>query len=140
MAEPAKKKPRPLPTPSSFTKPFWEATKQGTLLVQRCAKCRTWQYYPRPVCMRCMSRELEWREASGKGTIYSFTITRMPPEGFEDWKPYAIASVELPEGTRVMAHILNCPLEELRIGMKVRAAFEKLTDDVTLLQFEPDRD
>jgi uncharacterized OB-fold protein len=63
----------------------------------------------------------------------------MPPEGFEDRAPYAIASVEVPEGTRVMAHILNCPLEEVRIGMKVRAAFEKLTDDITLLQFEPDR-
>jgi len=139
MAEPAKKKPRPVPTPSSFTKPFWEATKRGKLLLQHCPRCRTWQYYPRPVCMKCMSRELEWREASGKGTIYSFTITRLPPEGFEDQAPYAIAAVELPEGTRVMAHILNCPAEELRIGMKVRAAFEKLSDEVTLLQFEPDR-
>lgn len=139
MAEPAKKKPRPLPMPTNFTKPFWEGTKQGKFLLQHCPRCGIWQYYPRPVCMKCMSRELEWREASGKGTVYSFTITRMPPDGFEDRAPYALASVEVPEGTRVMAQILNCPPEEVRIGMKVRATFEKLTDDLTLLQFEPDR-
>lgn len=139
MAEPAKKKPRPMPTPTNFTRAFWEGTRQGKFLLQHCPRCGVWQYYPRPVCLRCMSRELEWREASGRGTIYSFTITRMPPEGFEGKEPYVLASVELPEGTRVLTHLLNCAPEEVRIGMKVRAAFEKLSDDITLLQFEPDR-
>ena len=140
MAEAAKKrKPRPIPTPTNFTKPFWEGARQGKLLLQRCRACGSFQYYPRPVCMRCISRELEWKEASGRGVVYSFTITRLPPEGFEGREPYVIASVELPERTRVMAHILNCPADEVRIGMPVRATFEKLTDEISLLQFEPDR-
>lgn len=139
MPDPPKGRPRPLPTPTSFTRPYWEAAKHGRFVLQSCRACGTSQYFPRPVCMRCMSRDLEWREASGRGVIYSFTITRLPPEGFEGREPYVIASVEVPEGTRIMTQIVGCAPEEVRIGMPVRATFERLNDDVALLQFEPAR-
>lgn len=137
MAETPGKKPRPVATPTNVTKPFWDATKQGTFMLQCCRACGAWQYYPRPVCMRCMSRNLEWKEPSGHGVIYSYTITHVPAQGFEGCEPYVIASVEIPEGTRIMAHILNCPPDAVRIGMPVRATFEPLTDQIVLLQFEP---
>ncbi len=138
MAEAAKKRPRPVPVPTNISKPFWDAAREGRLLLQRCRRCGTWQYYPRPVCMRCISRDLEWREASGRGVVHSFTITRLPADGFQGREPYVIASIQLPEGTRMMTHIVNCPIEDVKIGMPVRATFEKLTDEISLVQFEPD--
>lgn len=138
MTEAAKKRPRPVPVPTNITRPFWDAAKQGKLVLQRCRRCGTWQYWPRPVCMRCISRDLEWKEAAGRGAVYSFTITRLPAEGFEGLEPYVLASVDLPEGTRMMARLLNCPIEQVRIGLPVRVVWEKLTDEISLPQFEPD--
>jgi uncharacterized OB-fold protein len=138
MAEAVKKRPRPVPVPTNITRPFWDAAKEGKLVLQRCRRCGTWQYWPRPVCMRCISRDLEWKEAAGRGVVYSFTITRLPAEGFEGREPYVLASVDLPEGTRMMAHLLNCPIERVRIGLPVRVVWEKVTDEISLPQFEPD--
>jgi uncharacterized OB-fold protein len=135
MADAPPKKPRPVPTPTSFTRPFWEGTKQGKLMLQRCRACGTRQYYPRPVCLRCISRDLEWTEASGQGTVYSYTVTQLPPEGFEGREPYVLVSVDLPEGARVLGTLLGVAPAEVRIGMPVRATYERLTDDITLLQF-----
>jgi hypothetical protein len=139
MAETPRKKPRPVPTPTNVSRPFWEGTKQGKLLLQRCRACGTHQYYPRPVCMRCMSRELEWTEASGRGTVYSYTVTHLPPEGFEGREPYVLVSVDLAEGARMLGTLLDVAPDAVRIGMPVRATYERLTDDITLLQFAADR-
>jgi uncharacterized OB-fold protein len=135
MADAPAQKPRPVPVPSSFTRPFWEGTKQGKLLLQRCRACGTQQYYPRPVCLRCIGRDLEWTEASGRGTVYSYTVTHLPPEGFEGRQPYVLVAVDLPEGARVLGTLLGVAPDEVRIGMAVRATYERLTDDITLLQF-----
>jgi uncharacterized OB-fold protein len=135
MAEAPKKKPRPVPTPTSVSRPFWEGTKQGKLLLQRCRACGTHQYYPRPVCMRCMSRDLEWKEASGRGTVYSYTVTQLPPEGFEGREPYVLVAVDLPEGARMLGTLLDVAPDAVRIGMPVHASYERLTDDITLVQF-----
>jgi uncharacterized protein len=135
MAEAPRKKPRPVPTPTNFTRPFWDGTRQGKLLLQRCRACGTHQYYPRPVCMRCISRDLEWREASGRGTVYSYTVTHLPPEGFEDRAPYVLVSVDLPEGVRVLGTLLDVPAGDVRIGLAVHATYESLTEDISLLQF-----
>jgi uncharacterized OB-fold protein len=139
MADAPGRKPRPIPTPTSISRPFWEGTKQGKLLLQRCRACGTHQYYPRPVCMRCMSRELEWKEASGRGTVYSYTVTHLPPEGFEGREPYVLVSVDLAEGARMLGTLLDVAPDAVRIGMPVRATYERLTDDITLLQFAADR-
>jgi uncharacterized OB-fold protein len=139
MAETPRRKPRPVPTPTNVSRPFWEGTKQGKLLLQRCRACGTHQYYPRPVCMRCMSRELEWKEASGRGTVYSYTVTHLPPEGFEGREPYVLVSVDLAEGARMLGTLLDVAPDAVRIGMPVRATYERLTDDITLLQFAADR-
>ena len=138
MAEAPRTRPRPVPVPTNITRPFWEGTRRGTLLLQRCRRCGTRQYWPRPVCMRCISRDLEWTPASGRGVVYSFTITRLPAEGFEGREPYVLVAVDLAEGPRMMAQLLDCAPDQVRIGMPVRAVFEKLTDEISLPQFTPD--
>jgi hypothetical protein len=137
MAE-APKKARPVPTPTNISRPFWDGAKQGKLMLQHCRACGTHQYYPRPVCMRCMSRDLEWKEASGRGIVYSYTVTHLPPEGFEGRAPYVLVSVDLSEGARMLGTLLGVAPGDVRIGMPVRASYEPLTDEITLVQFAPE--
>jgi len=134
----AKEQPKaPLPRPTAISAPFWEAARQGRLLLQYCSRCQKYIFYPRPYCIRCLG-ELEWREASGRGRVYSFTIVRRPATpAFADKVPYVHAIVELEEGVRMTANIVGCRPEEVRVDMPVRAVFEPAGDDISLVQFAP---
>ena len=66
---------KPLPTPSGETKPFWDSCRQGQLLVQRCGQCNEFQFYPRGICAKCWSNDIRWVQSSGKGTVWTFTVT-----------------------------------------------------------------
>jgi uncharacterized OB-fold protein len=115
-----------LPVPDAETKPFWDAAAEGKLLYQHCTACGHDYHYPRARCPRCWSDRVEWREASGKGTIYTYTIVRenpVPP--FRDRVPYPVAIVELAEGPRMMSAIVDTPLDTLHIGMPVEVVFER---------------
>src|SRR5207249_11789835 len=68
----------PLPLPTLDTQPFYEATRRGELRLQRCTECKTFRHYPRPTCPECLSRDYSWERASGRGTIYTWTIVRGP--------------------------------------------------------------
>ena len=70
------KKPAPVPTPDS--RPFWNALAENKLLLKHCRQCSTLFHYPRVVCPECLSSDLEWRQASGKATLYTYTISRRP--------------------------------------------------------------
>lgn len=117
---------RPIPTPTNITKPFWERTKEDKLVIQYCKDCGTYTWYPRPVCIKCMSRNLIWKEVSGEGKIYSYTVTYTAPKGFENMVPYIVASIDLKEGVRVLSNIVDCKPEEVEIGAEVKVAFEGL--------------
>jgi len=130
---------RPIPKPTNITKPFWEAAKQGKLVIQHCKDCGAYTWYPRPVCMKCMSRNLEWKEVSGKGWVYSYTITYRAPPGFENLVPYVVASIALDEGVLLLSNIVNCKPEDVKTGMRVKVKFEKLSDEINLPVFEPSR-
>jgi uncharacterized OB-fold protein len=134
----AKEQPKiPLPRPTAISAPFWEAARQGRLLLQYCPRCQRYIFYPRPYCIHCLG-ELEWREASGRGRVYSFTIVRRPATpAFADKVPYVYAIVELEEGVRMTANIVGCRPEEVRVDMPVRAVFEPAGDDVSLVHFAP---
>ncbi|MEO8538632.1 MAG: Zn-ribbon domain-containing OB-fold protein [bacterium] len=129
---------RPLPEPTAVTQPFWDGLKQHKLMLQRSKKGKTTIYYPRSVSPFGPKDELTWVECSGKGEVYSFTVARRPtaPQ-WSDAGPYVIAIVELNEGARVTANIVECPPENVQIGMKVEAVYEDVTPEVTLLQFRP---
>jgi uncharacterized OB-fold protein len=128
---------RPAPVPLSFSEPFWEAAQRGKLALQYCPTSGKYQFYPRPISVYSGKRDLEWREASGKGTVYTYTLSRRAPPPFKNVAPFVVAVVELAEGVRVMANLINCPPDQARIGMPVRLAWVK-AGDMNFPAFEPD--
>ena len=129
---------KPLPLPNETSHPFWEGTRAHELRLQRCRHCGKHIFYPRAVCPFCLSDRLEWVTASGQGRIYSYTVVRraMHP-AFQEDLPYVLAIVELDEGPRLTTNIVATAPEEVRVDMRVRAAYHDVTPDITLLKFEP---
>jgi uncharacterized protein len=125
---------------SMLTVPFWQAAERGELAIQHCRKCDCFQHYPRPRCLKCMSDDLEWATVSGEGLVYAFTITRRLPANFEGQPPYIVASIELLERVRILANIRMPRIDEVYIGMPVKATFEKDINGVPLVQFVPGAD
>lgn len=132
-------KPRPLPKPTPTTQAFWDGAKKGKLMLQYDPVKRKYQFWPRANSVRTGRRNLQWRETSGKGELYSYTVTHVPTPGFEDRVPYVIGLIELDEGVRIIANMLNVTPDDVEIGMRVKVAWEKLSDDITYFAFEPDK-
>jgi uncharacterized OB-fold protein len=129
---------KPLPQPNENSRPFWEGTRAHELRLQRCRQCGKHIFYPRAVCPFCLSERLEWVAAGGEGKIYSYTVVRraMHP-AFQDDVPYVLAIVELDEGPRLTTNIVAAALDEVRVDMRVRAAYDDVTPEITLLKFAP---
>ena len=128
--------PRPVPTPE--TQHFWDGTRAGKLLLQRCPDCGGKAYFPpRPFCPGCGSRRVEVFQASGRARLYSYVIHHRPAPGFTP--PYAIAVVELEEGVRMMTNIVDCPQtpEALELDMPLEVVFTRLDDAIALPHFRP---
>ena len=119
------------PQPGPETKAFWEATATGRLLIKRCAACGESHYYPRSIGPFCGSDRTEWRDASGRGTIYTYSVMRRAPV------PYAIAYVTLEEGISMMTNIVDCDLDAIRIGQKVRVVFKPTEGGPPVPMFTP---
>lgn len=129
---------RPLPRPSPFSAPFWDNAKQGRLSVQRCTACGEFQHPPKPSCTHCWSDKLEWVATKGSGTVYSYTICHWATVPFFKEKvPYIVAMVDLEEGVRITAGILDCALDRIRIDLPVVASFDPASDEITLVNFRP---
>ena len=122
------------------TQPFWDAAQNGRLVIQYCPATARFQHFPRPVSLYTGRRELEWREVSGRGTLYSWTRTHSPWPGHETRVPYVCALVDLDEGVRLLANLYNCPDAALRIGMPVRLVWEDLDGKFKYPAFEPAMD
>ena len=131
--------PRPVPKPDVYmeTAPFWQAANEGKLMLQYCQDTGQYQWYPRPVSIYSGSRNWEWREASGKGMLYSWTVVTAPWPGHADRVPYICAIVELAEGCRMVTNLVNCEAGELKIGMDLKLAWDRLNDDFRFPVFEP---
>jgi uncharacterized OB-fold protein len=129
---------KPMPEPSLDSQPFWEALKEHRLVLQQCAHCGTIRHYPRPLCAQCFSMQVTWVEASGKGTVYSWTVAHHPfHPGFKGEVPYVLATVELQEGVRMVSQLCGVPADAVRIGMPVEICFVDVTADLTLPMFRP---
>lgn len=102
---------------------YFDAAREGRLLVKRCTACQAFHFYPRPLCPHCFSDATEWVEARGTGTIYTFSVTRRAGP-----IPYAIAHVTLSEGVTMMSNIVDCDLDEIRVGQEVRVVFKPSAD------------
>lgn len=130
---------RTTPPPRTFSRPFWEATRNKKLLIQYDRKAGKYQHFPRPTSIYNGRRDLEWREVSGKGEVFTYTIARRAREPFQGHEPFFIATVTLDIGVNVMANVVNCELEDMRIGLKVKPFWAPLPDGGNLLMFQPDR-
>ena len=126
----------PLPLPTRDNVEFYEAARRHELRFQRCSACGAWRHYPRPACPECLSREFTWEQASGRGRVYTWTIVHPPTlPAFEDQVPYNVVDVLLDEGIHFQSQVLDCPPEEIRPDLEVRAVFVPVSDDITLVKF-----
>ncbi len=98
--------------------PYWAAAREGCLLLKQCKACGRTHYYPRALCPFCLSDDGAWIEASGEGTVYSWSVERRAQP------PYAIAFVTLAEGPSLMTALVDCDFDALSIGQRVTLAFE----------------
>ena len=125
MTEPT----RPLPkVEEADTRAFWEATKNKELKYQQCDQCDTVVFYPRRHCTGCTSGTLVWKDASGEGSVYTYSIVRQSYHPFFRNKvPYAVAWIDLDEGPRILSNVVGVEdaVSEVKIGMKVQVEWEE---------------
>lgn len=128
---------RPAPRPTDLTAPYWHAANEGVLSMQHCRHCGQWQFFPRAFCTHCTSEDVIWQKTAGLGKIYTFTINRKAANAFMKARlPYAVAIVQLDEGPRMMANIVNSDLSKVAIDARVQVCFERMNEDISLPQFE----
>lgn len=130
--------PRPDVAPYSFSRPFWDATREKKVVIQYCRGSGRYQFYPRPTSIYNGTRDLEWREVSGRGTIFSYTLVQRAPETFRGHEPYILGAVTLDVGVNVMADIVHCDLDRIRVGLPVVPFWAPLPNGTNLLLFQPE--
>lgn len=113
---------------------FYAWLARGELRLQRCDACGLWRHPPRYLCATCGSGEASWEAVSGRGALFTWTVTHRPVDpAFEP--PYVVAVVELEEGPRLVANLVRVELDELRLELPLVAELAPITDQVTLVQF-----
>jgi uncharacterized OB-fold protein len=130
---------KPKPTPSPWTKPYWDASREHRLVLRKCLKCGEVEHPPYLYCTNCHADEHEWINASGKATLVAYAInTYMVPFPFWADLPYVLAMVDLAEGPRMMTNIVECDHDALKNGMELEVVFDDDTfEDFTLPKFRP---
>ncbi len=129
---------RPLPLPDMESRAYWQGARRHELVILRCAACGFYIHYPKAVCPCCGAGTILPSRVSGRGVIHSYTVTHhKAAPGFAERIPFVVALVELEEqaGLRIVANILGCPPDAVRIGLLVEVVFEEVVPDVTLPQF-----
>ncbi|MEZ5825237.1 MAG: OB-fold domain-containing protein [Geminicoccaceae bacterium] len=125
---------RPLPQPSHWSAPYWEAARQRQFVIQACRDCDRPIMYPRRYCPHCLGENLEFRPSAGTGEIYTLTVqVAGPPSGFAERLPYVIAVIRLDEGVQLMSNIVGDNRENAKIGDRVVVDFETAEDGLTVL-------
>lgn len=130
------------PYADDVTQPFWDKALNGVLSCTSCKKCQTKILPPQPRCFVCQSKDFEWVDLPGTATIYTYTVVRHPLNpALAQVVPYITAVVELDgtqgAGARMQVNVINCDVEKVRIGDKVKVVFEKVSDTYAMPRFEP---
>jgi hypothetical protein len=124
------------PAVTAESAPFWDAAKEGRLLVERCSACGAESFPPRGICRACRSRATSLVEVTGPGVVYSFTVNHQ--RWLPDLQvPYAVVLVEFPThpGVRVVGRLRGCPPDEVAIGAEVEVGFEPGPGGVAIPSF-----
>ena len=119
------------PVVNAETKSFWDAARQNRFLIPVCAACGKAHWYPRAICPFCAGDKIAWRGASGRGTIYTYSVMRRVKE------PYAIAHVTLAEGPTMLTNIVDCDFDKLYIGQPVAVVFKGTENGPPAPMFKP---
>jgi uncharacterized OB-fold protein len=128
----------------AITQPFWDAAKEDRLVAPRCTKCGTFRMPPSAFCFNCQSRDFEYVELPGTGTIFSFTVVRHPlhPD-LAGAVPYVSGTVELDgtqgAGARILVNIIDVDPDTVKIGDQVEVVFEHVNDEMSTPRFRPVR-
>jgi uncharacterized OB-fold protein len=129
-----------VPVPDRWTEPFWSAAREHRLAIQACTDCGALQHPPGLLCRRCGATALAFRDVSGRGTLYSYTISEQSfVPGFEDVVPLCLGLVELVEQpvVRLLTNVVVDNPAALRVGMPMTVVFEEIADGFVLPQFTP---
>jgi hypothetical protein len=130
--------PRFTPSPDGLNAEFYRHLANGELRLQRCDGCGAWRHPPRVMCGRCGSDAWTWTATSGRGVVYTWTVTHQmlfPP--FGDDLPYAVVVVELAEGPRIVTAVRGIEPTALRLGLPVVLRIARASDTVGLHYFVP---
>ena len=128
---------KPLPEIDADSAPFWRGTRERRLLLPHCLACGRPHFPPRVLCPHCHADGIEWKPASGEGTVYTYTVARRAASAaFEDDVPYVVALIDLAEGVRMMSNVVTDDPAKVTIGAPVRVTFERASDEITLPKFE----
>jgi hypothetical protein len=130
---------KPLPEPTPVTKPFWDGLREHKIKIQYSPSSGRYVFYPRVLAPGTLADDLEWREVSGAGTLYTFTVADRPTAPpWADALPQLLAIVELDEGPRLSSELVDVDPGELRVGMRLKAVFhDSPGTDITMLRFAP---
>jgi uncharacterized OB-fold protein len=125
----------PVPVPDRDTKPFWDATARGELVIQRCGNCSTFLWQPRPVCSSCQTPGPVWTKVSGDGKVASWAVMRPPTlPSYAEMVPFVVLLVELDEHVRLLGYLVDDAgrmlktdgeAEGLRMGRRVKVRFHE---------------
>lgn len=127
-----------LPHIDEMSRPYWEGAKRHELLLQKCQECGYYRYPPGETCPSCLSDKLEWVKVSGRGSVYTWTVFHQAYHpAYKDDIPYAVVAVELEEGPRMITNLVNCRIEDIKMGMPVEVVFDDVTEEVSLPKFRP---
>lgn len=115
---------RPVPVKTATTTPFWDALAEHRIVIQYSPSSGEYVFYPRVLASRTLADDLEWREISGMGTLYSYTVARRPVgPHFADAVPQLLAIVQWDEGPRFSTEMVDMAAHDLRVGMRVKPVF-----------------
>lgn len=130
---------RPIPHPDPLTAPYWQGALEGKFMLPHCASCGRHHFYPRSACPHCGGTGIAWSSASGRGTVYSYSVVhRAPSAAFKDDVPYVVAIVATEEGPHLLSRVVGVAPEAVRIGMRLRVRIDKLSEEAALPVFEPE--
>jgi uncharacterized protein len=126
---------RPLPILDVESKPFWDGCSRERLLIQKCGDI--YQFPPTSYCAHCHTATLEWVEASGRGTVFSWIVVHVgiPRETYGEQVPYVTALITLDEGPRICANLVGIAPADITDGLEVEVFFEPITDGSVMVPF-----
>jgi uncharacterized OB-fold protein len=129
---------KPLPSMQDLNGEFHKHCARGELRFQRCDDCAAWRHPPRVLCARCGSPLASWQPVSGRGRIFTWTVTHQPLHpAFAHDVPYATVVTELEEGIRLVSGTRDLPLTTLRLDLPVQVILEDASDDLKLPYVRP---